>query len=225
MRIRLFTLLMLTSHLVWSQPDVVEKKKYAGNPFSKHSFTGTVSVGFIDGYRKNFDIPDHFEKQSTSGFIPIYAKAEYGVSNSVSLALTFAYDDFNYNLYQVYSGFYGPIRRPVTNHFRLFSGGLTAYYHLGNAIRINRLDPFIGLGFTLNNIRHSAFPQGDSTVIKKEHTASVYAKAGARYYITDMFSVFGDIGYDKLSLFSLGASITIHGRSIQRPRKEANPKL
>ena len=180
---------------------------------------GTVSVGVIDGYRRNFDIPDNFEKQSTSGFLPIYVKAEYAVTNSVSIAATFAYDNFNYNLYQVYSGFNGPIKRPVVNHFRLFSGGATVYYHLGNAIRINRLDPFIGVGFTINNIRHSAFPQGDSTVVKKEHTASLYAKAGARYYVTDMFSLFGDIGYDKLSLFSVGASITIHGGSVQRPRE------
>jgi hypothetical protein len=217
MRICLLTLLMLTSQLLWAQQDTVVKHRFAGNPFRKHSFTGTIAVGFIDQYRKSYSMPVNFEKQNTSGFSPVYVKAEYGISNNISIAATFTWDDFNYNFNQLYNGFGGTvIRRPRVNHFRLFSGGLTGYYHLGNAIRVKRLDPFIGLGFTLNNIRYSNFPQGDSTVIKKEHTAAIYAKAGARYYVTEKFAVYGDVGYDHLTLFSLGASCTVGGKGVYR---------
>lgn len=175
-------------------------------PFEKNSTIATLSLGFIDRYRNSLSLPAGFGKATTSGFAPIYAKLEYGVSKHISIAGTFGYDAFTENFRQDYVGTVDPVTRYRANNTRIFSGGLTAYYHLVNVIPVKHLDPFIGLGFSLNNIRYSQYPQGDSTMIKLDHTLTPYIKAGARYYISSAFSLFGDVGYDHHSAFSIGVS-------------------
>ena len=174
--------------------------------YERHSIMPTVCLGFIDGYRNNYSLPSGFEKNNTSGFAPVLVKLEYGLSKHISLAATFGYDAFIYNFSQLYQGNNGPFVRYKTDVFRSFSGGLTGFYHLGDVIRVNNLDPFAGVGIELNNIRYSAYPTGDSTAIKFNHTATFYLKIGARYYISNRFSVFADAGYDKQSIVSAGFS-------------------
>ena len=157
-------------------------------------------------YRYNYSVPSGFAKGNTSGFVPVYLKFEYGFTSNISLAATMGYDAFIYNFKQNYIGNNGPFTRYKTNNTRIFSGGITAFYHIGRFIPIKHLDPFIGIGISLNNIRYGSFPQGDSTVIKLDHTVTPYLKAGTRYYISNKFSLFADFGYDQQSIFSLGAS-------------------
>ncbi len=175
-------------------------------PFERHETIGTLSLGFIDYYRNNISLPAGFEKGTTSGFAPVYAKLEYGISRHISIGGTFGYDNFVEHYQQQYTGNGDPFTRYRANTTRIFSGGITAFYHLVNVIPVKRLDPFIGLGVSLNNIRYSQYPQGDSNVIKLDHTVTPYIKAGARYYISSAFSLFGDVGYDHHSAFSIGVS-------------------
>jgi hypothetical protein len=174
--------------------------------YERHSIIACISVGFIDAYRQSFPLASGFEKSNTSGFAPVYAKLEYAFSNSVSLAAAFGYDAFLYNFKQDYTGNNGPFTRYLSNNTRILSGGLIAFYHLGKVIPVKHLDPFIGVGLSLNNIRYGAFPQGDSTLTKFDHTVTPYLKVGARYYISSVYSIFGDVGYDQHSIFSLGFS-------------------
>jgi hypothetical protein len=204
-----FTLLFIMSSAPgWSQEASKVSTKTPWHSFYAHrSLTATMSLGFIDGYRQNYIVPRGYEKDNTSGFVPFYAKLEYGIGKHISLGATFAYDAFVYNLKQDFMGNNGPFARYKPNKTRIFSGGLTAFYHLDRHIHIRNLDPFIGLGLSLNNIRYSAYPQADSTTkIRIDHTVTPYVKAGARYYITNQVSLFGDVGYDKQSIFSLGFS-------------------
>jgi hypothetical protein len=174
--------------------------------YERHSIIATASAGIADGYRNNYALPQGFEKNNTSGFAPFFAKLEYGFYDRISLAATLSYDAFYYNYKQEYTGNSGPFTRYRTDDTRIFSGGITAFYHLGNVIRIKHLDPFIGAGLILSNIRYSSFPQDDTTTTKFDHIVSPYLKAGARYYISSSFSLFGDIGYDKQAALSLGFS-------------------
>ncbi len=205
-----FSLLTLTA---WSQQDSAAKNlPFKNATYQRHMTIATVSLGFIDFYRQYYSVPKGFEKNNTSGYSLVYGKLEYGLSNTVSLAATFGYDAFTYNFSQLYTGYNGIIKRNQTDHLRAFSGGVTAFYHLGRVIQSKRLDPFIGIGVSLNNIRHSAYPQGDSTMIKSEHKTTPYLKAGARYYISSKFSLFGDAGYDQQSIFSIGASCRLFSK-------------
>jgi hypothetical protein len=165
-----------------------------------------LSFGIADPYRNNYSLPSGFSKNSTTGFAPVYAKLEYGFWKHISVAATFGYDDLRYNFSQLYTGFNDTIKRYKTDNLRIFSAGVTAFYHLGRFINVKRLDPFAGVGLSLNNIRYNAFPQGDSLVVKTDHTVTPYLKAGVRYYISDRIGLYGDVGYDKQSIFSLGVT-------------------
>ncbi len=175
-------------------------------PFERHETIGTVSLGFIDYYRNNISLPAGYANATTTGFAPIYAKLEYGISRHISIGGTFGYDNFVEHYEQQYTGNGDLFNRYRANTTRIFSGGVSAFYHFVNVIPVKRLDPFIGLGVSLNNIRYSQYPQGDSNVVKLDHTLTPYIKAGARYYISSAFSLFGDVGYDQHSVFSIGVS-------------------
>ncbi len=214
-------LLVLFAYSLQAAPDTTAKSNTPLHPtYVSHGLTATAAIGFFDANRYNYTIPSGFIKNNTSGFAPILAKLEYGLNNNVSLAATFCYDAFNYNFSQRYIGNNGPFIRYRTDAFRLASGGLTAYYHLGKYIRVKHLDPFIGVGVSLNNTRHSALAEGDSTTIRFDHMLTPYLKVGARYYISDKFSIFGDLGYDKPCLVSIGFSSRFFIKKKMTNRKD-----
>jgi hypothetical protein len=201
-------LIMLLSFPANAQENTAAiNKKVKHDTYKTHSVLATVSFGAIDPYRQGYSLPAGFEKNSTTGFPPVYAKLEYGFWKHTSIAATFGYDAVVYNFNQLYQGFNSEtIKRYRTDDLRIFSGGVTAFYHLGQYLGIKRLDPFVGIGASLSNIRYNAFPQGDSLVVKTDHIVAPYFKAGARYYLSNTWNLFGDIGYDKQSIFSIGIS-------------------
>ena len=186
--------------------------RLAHSVYEYHSIIATASLGFVDGYKQSYTLPAGFQKNNTSGYHQVYAKLEYGLTKHISLGATFSYDAFTYNFGQEYTGNSGAFTRYRTDNFRLLSGGLTAFYHLNDVIHVRNLDPFVGVGLSLNNIRYSNYPQGDSTVTRLEHNVTPYLKVGARYYISSVFAVFADLGYDKESIFSIGGSCRFFSR-------------
>ena len=206
MRIPLSVLLILFFITSRSQQDTANFLRPAMKNHQSHPVLATMSLGFIDPYRNDYSLPSGYIKNNTSDYSLFYAKLECYLNNQLSLAATFGHDAFIYNYSKVYSGNNGNFIRYKTDGFRLFSGGLTAFYHLGSLIRAKHLDPFVGFGLSLNNIRYSAYPQGDTVAVRLTHTVTPYLKAGARYYISEKFSLFGDVGYDNQSIFSLGFS-------------------
>jgi hypothetical protein len=203
----LFTAILVTlCTIVLAQPDTGKHRMFTNGVYQRHSTQVSLSLGFFDGYRNDLAFPAGFEKNNTSGYTNISVKVDYGISKNFSLAASFGYDAFVYNFNQLYTGHNGTIKRYKTNTFRMFNIGVIGYYHLGMLIKVNRLDPFVGIGLSLNNIRYSAYPQGDSTIVKLDHTVTPYIKAGARYYMSDRFSIFGDVGYEKQAILSIGFS-------------------
>lgn len=174
--------------------------------YERYAVNLDLTFGVADVYRHTYPLATGFVKSNTTGFAPVSFMVDYGVSKSVSIAAAFSYDAFRYNIQQMYTGNNGPFTRYVSNNTRVLSEGLRVYYHLGKVIHVNRLDPFAGLGVTLNNIRYGAYPQGDSTVIKFEHTVTPFIKAGVRYHITPYISAMADVGYDQHSIVDLGVS-------------------
>lgn len=204
---------MLGTLTATAKTDTSDHSFKGHSAYQRHTTIATLSAGIADGYRSGYAMPTGFRKQTASGMMPFYGKLEYGLYNHISIAAIFAYDAFQYNFQQEYTGYLGVFTRYRTNKVRIFSGGIAAYYHLDKYIHISRLDPFVGVGLSLNNIRYSAYPQGDSTLTKFEHTVTPYLKAGARYYISDQFSIFGEVGYDKQSAASVGFSCRFFGKS------------
>jgi len=212
MRTNFIVLFILASIACRAQGDTAMADYGMHTPYERHSVIVSASLGFFDDYRQNYTLPTGFEKGNISGFTPFYAKLEYGLCKHISIAATFGYDAFVYNYKQDYTGNNGPFTRKLKDNTRIFSGGVTGFYHLDRQIHIKHLDPFIGVGLSLSNIRYSSYPQGDSTATKFDHKVTPYLKVGARYYITSRFSIFGDVGYDKQSIISLGASCRFFSR-------------
>ena len=180
--------------------------------FVKNTYTGTLGVGFMNSYRENYSVPAGFEKGPMTGFAPIYARAEYAVSNRVSIGFGMAFNTIYFNNARVDSGHTGIVRRTARNKWRFFSGGLMAMYHFGHIIKNNKVDLYAGAGLNLNNIAESAQPKGDSTVAVTMHSVTPAIRVGGRYFISNIFSLHADAGYDKLSIISVGASCRFNGR-------------
>ncbi len=214
MKYILSLLCILVSMMGLSQQDSINYGAKSHPTYARRSITASVSIGFLDDYKQNYSLPLGFQKSNTSGFAPVYARVEYALYKHVSLAAMFSYDAFYYNYRQEFTGNNGSFTRNKINKTKVFSGGVSAYYHLNHVFHSRHIDPFIGAGLSLNNVSYSAYPQGDSTITHKDHNVSPYLKLGARYYITDKFSIFGDVGYDKQSIFSVGFSCRFYSQKL-----------
>jgi len=204
MKIYLVTVISLLSFVASAQKDSINLRILKHEVFNAKAVAATISFGIIDQNRQTYTLPPGFEKSNTTGFAPVYFKLEKGITKHISLAASFGYDGFIYNFSQVYQGYNEVIKRYKTNQVQIFGYGLTAFYHLNEFIKVKRLDPFAGIGLAVNNSRNSAYPQGDSALIRKSNFISPYLRAGARYYISDGFALFGEVGYDQQSILSFG---------------------
>lgn len=212
MRTNFIVLFILASIACKAQNDTANADYGKHAPYERHSVIISASLGFIDNYRQAYTLPTGFQKGNTSGFVPFNVKLEYGLGRHISIAATMGYDAFLYNYKQDYTGNNGPFTRSMKDNTRILSGGVTGFYHLDKQIHIKHLDPFVGFGLSLSNIRYGSYPQGDSTVTKINHEITPYLKAGARYYITSAFSIFADAGYEKQSMINIGGSCRFFSR-------------
>jgi len=185
-------------------------KEQRRSPYAPKFITTSFSVGILDGYRANYTLPSGYEKGTTTGFMPILGKIEYGVSKKISLGGAFSYDVIFFNFYHTFTGNGLSFKRYGSDKQKIFAGGLFASYHLGEYINIKRLDPFVNVGLMLNNINYSAYPQGDSIVTRRNHTVTPFIKVGARYQLNNNACLFFDAGYDKQCIFSIGVSCRIN---------------
>ncbi len=198
--------------IVSVQPKPV-KRDTVSLPFVKHLTLATISVGFADYYRANITAPKGFSKNNVTGFAPVYGRLEYGVGQHISLAFTGSYDLYYVHYNQEFTSYNGgSFSRFNTDAVRVFRTGVSGYYHFGQLFHSRLVDCFVGLGCSINNIRHSQWPAGDSVAVLKEHTVSPSVRVGARYYLSQHGSVFADAGYDRQSVLSIGYSCRFFGR-------------
>lgn len=182
------------------------------NTFTRKTTMLTVSFGLADWNKQNYKLPDSTRFGSGSSSLPIYFRLERAIGNNISIAASLGYDVFYYNYsregYTNGALFY----RANTDKVRIISPGLQAFYHFNKLIPVRHLDVSVGVGFAANYVKHTDYPASDtlSNVIKPDVT--LLARLSARYYVNRYAAVFADIGYDKMSLFSLGASFRFFDR-------------
>jgi hypothetical protein len=215
---RLIIALLFACSGVFAQDTLHKKKLIPEMPyqpsFVRHTTIVSLGIGFVDYYKNNYTLPDGFLKGTTSGFAPVYGKVEYAISSTISLAAVFSYDQFYVNFYQYYdaNGVHNAFKRAKTDQMRIFSGGAQLNYHFPKLLNVANLDPYAGIGLTLNNIHHTGLPQGDSLVTNTAHEVSPIVKVGARYYITPMGSFFAEAGWDKQSVVCVGFACRFFGK-------------
>ncbi|MBE2288568.1 MAG: outer membrane beta-barrel protein [Chitinophagaceae bacterium] len=207
----LLCLVLITVSLSLHAQDTAALK--SASSFHKGGYMVTAGLGFMNSYRDEYRVPPSFEKGNITGFSPIFVRGEYAVSNRVSLGATFNYSMLYFNSFRLYPSFNGPVKRYTADQFRVFGVGLSAWYHFDKLLNVRGLDPFIGIGANINNERHTALPEGDSTARFRTHTVTPLIKAGVRYYLSDKVSVYGDAGFDKFSIVSLGVTCRFDRRA------------
>lgn len=176
------------------------------SPVIRHSVLASITAGFGNDYRTGYNVPAGFEKNNTSGFLPVYARLEYVTGKHMGIGATFVYNNFYGNYYQLYYANGKAYKRYKTDQVEIYSGGLALNYHFADIIKVKKLDVFVTAGFLANTIHHSAMPKGDSVISFTDRTVTPVLRAGARYYIANASSFFLDAGYDKHSIVSLGYS-------------------
>jgi hypothetical protein len=198
-------LLLFISTAAWSQY-AAPKSGRKGSAYQPGTYVATLGIGFANSYRSDYSVPVSFEKGNTTGFAPLFAKLEYGLTPHFSMAIAGAYNVLYFNSFHLYPGYNGDIKRYTADQFRIMGIGLNGFYHFTGLFHNSRLDPFIAFGAGINNIRNTALPQGDSVVMRRTQSVTAILKVGARYYISDKVGVYADAGYDKLSIVNVGIS-------------------
>lgn len=176
------------------------------DPVAHHSVLLTGGVGMGNSYRSSYSVPTGFQKNNTTGFLPVYLRAEYISGKHMGVSATMIYNNFYGNFYQQFVSNGKTYSRSKTDQVEIYAGGLALNYHFGSIIPVKKLDVFITGGFLANTIHHSALAKGDSVTSLTDRTVTPVLRAGARYYIANASSIFLDAGYDKHSVVSIGYS-------------------
>ena len=204
----LFAIFYFASFGQDSTINVANKKHTSHRPT-----TFQLALGFFDYYKDqgNYNLPTGYQKNNTTGFTPVMAKLEYGLNNQFCLTFSAYYDAFVYNYSKLYSGNGITFSRYQSNDFTLLGAGLGISYYFDKYIHVKNLETFATLGFSLNNIIQSGYPQGDTTITKNQQVVSPCIKVGCRYFISKSkrSGIYFDCGFDKQSIFNLGFTSSI----------------
>jgi hypothetical protein len=167
----------------------------------------SFGLGFPNLHRISYNEPKGYTHIKTSGFGPFYARFEFAAFQNLGLAASFAYSTFHYSYYGLSSFPSGPQQVIFYDDVNTLNISLSANYHFGKWITNPRLDAYAGLGLSASYLksRYGNIPPYRSP----ETNAEIYplVRAGARYYLNPIFSLYGEAGYDGLSIIQLGFSV------------------
>lgn len=149
--------------------------KVSAQEIQKGSILINAGIGFGYGFNGVY---------ATGLPIGIIANVEYSILDDVGIGGYLAYTRGSYNAY--YNQGLGD-----KYYYSSVDIGVRGSYHFARLLRVNKkeFDPYAGviLGFASRNSDYDYYP-GD-------HGGRIGAFAGARYYFSNNFGVFGEVGY------------------------------
>lgn len=166
--------------------------------FSQRTRVLSLGLGFPHLYRIGYEVPAGYTHLKTTGFGPLYAKFELPATDHIGLVTSLGYGTFHYS----YFGY-----SPQVVHYddvNTFALSLSANYHFSHWVRSPRADIYAGAGLSVDYQKYS---YGNIPPYRpSENKAHIYPlfRVGARYYPGQNFGVFGEAGYDGLSIVQLG---------------------
>jgi hypothetical protein len=170
--------------------------------FNSNSKIVSFGMGFPNLYRLNYQEPYGYTHIKTTGFGPFYAKFEFGAFDHVGLVASYAYSTFHYS-------YFGAGQQQVIHYddVNAMSLSLSANYHFNKWITNPRLDVYAGAGVAANYVRTR---YGNIPPFRERESQSEMfpvGRIGARYYIDPIFGLYGEAGFDGLSVIQLGFSV------------------
>jgi hypothetical protein len=175
-----------------------------GSSFDSKTKIVSFSMGFPNLYRISYDEPAGYKHIKTTGFGPFYGKFEFAGFDHVGLCASFAYSTFHYSYYDIPSHQRQVIYFDDVNTLSLT---LSANYHFNKWITNPRLDVYAGAGMAANYLRYRYGNIPPYREAESKSEVHPLFRAGGRYYIDPIFGVFGEAGYDGLSIIQLGFSV------------------
>ncbi len=189
----LLTTLLTTALLVntaWSQD--------RGRNFYKQSYASRNSGSFSADHSilsVGVGLVNYNGISNTPPFGPLYIQYEHGIIDEIGI-----------------SGFGGvsfssKTKKKYTHYRNTWAIGAIGYYHFNKLIPVNQLDVYAGLGFGMkiktNNYSNNYYES------KTSSSAMYIARAGARWYFTPKFAVFGETGSNDLSAMTIGMTFRL----------------
>ena len=161
-------------------------------------------------------LKDKLNDFDQSGIGPIFLKYDYAFTDHISIGLTtrFSTNKLEYPVESVtYDGDGNSTAQDSTYTYgqqRMSIAGMARFnYHFGTS---RRWDPYagIGLGYGYNilSIDLGGDLGGDDSKVSSTSPIAMEITAGARFFITPKFAVYGEVGFSQ-SLANLGVSIKL----------------
>lgn len=163
------------------------------NSGSFHKGDNIVSFGI--GF-PNISMNNIYSNGSYSwGLPPMYGKYEYGIMDELSIGGRIGMGTGRYKYMNVRANNFG------------MSMSVVGYYHFNKLIPVSRLDVYAGAG--LGSIYRSYETISGPNTVYRDNDFSIRPVflVGARWYFTQTFGVYGESGYDGLSVMNLGISL------------------
>jgi len=167
------------------------KSRNSGS-FSRN--TGILSFGY--GFPNESGTGyDYWINGNRADFGPAYVKYEHGIIDEIGIG---GYAGFAASRYR-YS-------KNNVDHATAFGMGALGYYHFNKLIPVRQLDVYAGVGI---GFRARSFTETRNKVKTNGTDFDVLpvAKAGARWYFTQLFGVYAEVGYDQMSDVNIGINL------------------
>lgn len=167
-----------------------------------------MGMGFPNIYRYSYDEPQGYTHIKTTGFLPVHLKLEKAITNKIGLVAGIAYSTFHYSYYG-WAYFPGYKQQVIYyDDVNTLSWSFSANYHFDKLINNPRLDTYAGAGACINYLhyRYGNIPPYREATSKIQLLPQV--RAGIRYYIDPSFSAYSELGFDGLSIWQLGVSLS-----------------
>jgi hypothetical protein len=175
--------------------------------FDRHTKIISFGLGFPNLYRIRHDEPAGYTHIKTSGFGPFYAKVEFAAMRNLGLVSSFAYSTYHYSYYGLAIFPPGPQQVIYYDDVNTLNISFSANYHFSNSIKNPKLDTYAGLGLSANYLRSR---YGNIPPYREpDSRAEIFPlfRVGARYYFDPILGLYGEAGYDGLSIVQLGFSV------------------
>jgi hypothetical protein len=185
-----------------------------GTAFDKGTVVATVGYGFPDLYRTSLRVAyNGYNSRKVSGIGPLILKGDYGIvkfkwGHSVGAGIVVGYSHtkvkFGNDYY--YYGVYTPYTQ--TDSYNTITVGARGTYHFFTKEKFDCYAS-IGLGYNINTYTHTTDdPRGASVAVYKNR-ANLYSAftVGIRYYFSNNFGVYSELGWDMSAPIQAGIAL------------------
>lgn len=190
-----------------------------------------LSFGYGFNVNGNFDNGDYepymkeLRSRDWNRLGAFYGKFEHGIIDELGIGINLSYAKYKFTGKHTHANEPAQVLDEIDEinaNIHFYSATVMVYYHFNKLIPVKDLDVYMGLGlgakgytFHLNPDYENYWNQleGDPENGYNMSKVTAAARFGVRYYITNWFGIYGNVGYDGFSNANLGISFAFGRKS------------